>query len=144
VPGALWPIGSPVPPDLARHLPCVAYSFGKNDDRIAATEMVRFALRSYVPITTMDRFTFSTYRAATIMMKIAVVGATGPTGLHLVTELRKTIAAARVIARGMDKSSSYFLRRQLKSGKPIFAPANANSGGCRGLRHRLRLHRPAR
>ena len=31
------------------------------------------------------------------MMKIAVVGATGPTGMHLVTELRKTVAAVRVI-----------------------------------------------
>jgi nucleoside-diphosphate-sugar epimerase len=37
------------------------------------------------------------------MMKIAVVGATGPTGIHLVTELRKTVATVRVIARGMDK-----------------------------------------
>jgi nucleoside-diphosphate-sugar epimerase len=37
------------------------------------------------------------------MMKIAVVGATGPTGLHLVTELRKTVATVRVIARSMDK-----------------------------------------
>jgi hypothetical protein len=37
------------------------------------------------------------------MVKIAVVGATGPTGIHLVTELRKTVAAVRVIARSMDK-----------------------------------------
>jgi nucleoside-diphosphate-sugar epimerase len=37
------------------------------------------------------------------MMKIAIVGATGPTGLHLVTELRKTVATVRVIARSMDK-----------------------------------------
>jgi hypothetical protein len=76
--------------------------------------------------------------AASIMMKIAVVCATGPTGLHLVTELRKTIAAARVIARGMDKSSSYFLRRQLKSGKPIFATPTRNPVGGRGRRRRLR------
>jgi uncharacterized protein YbjT (DUF2867 family) len=33
------------------------------------------------------------------MMKIAVVGGTGPTGIHLVTELRKTVAGVRVIAR---------------------------------------------
>jgi nucleoside-diphosphate-sugar epimerase len=39
----------------------------------------------------------------TIVVKIAVVGATGPTGIHLVTELRKTVAAVRVIARSMDK-----------------------------------------
>jgi nucleoside-diphosphate-sugar epimerase len=36
------------------------------------------------------------------MMKIAVLGATGPTGIHLVTELRKTVATVRVIARSMD------------------------------------------
>jgi uncharacterized protein YbjT (DUF2867 family) len=37
------------------------------------------------------------------MMKIAVVGATGPTGIHLVTELRKTVASVRVIARSTDR-----------------------------------------
>ena len=42
------------------------------------------------------------------MMKIAVIGATGPTGLHLVTELRKTVATVRVIARGMDKLVQLF------------------------------------
>ena len=47
--------------------------------------------------------TFSTYGSVTIMVKIAVVGATGPTGIHLVTELRKTVATVRGIARSMDK-----------------------------------------
>src|SRR5215472_15040986 len=37
------------------------------------------------------------------MMKIAVVGATGPTGIHLVSELRKTVASVRVIARSTDR-----------------------------------------
>jgi nucleoside-diphosphate-sugar epimerase len=37
------------------------------------------------------------------MMKIGVVGATGPTGIHLVTELRKTVASVRVIARSTDR-----------------------------------------
>src|SRR5215469_6195570 len=37
------------------------------------------------------------------MMKIAVVGATGPTGVHLVTELRRTVASVRVIARSTDR-----------------------------------------
>jgi nucleoside-diphosphate-sugar epimerase len=37
------------------------------------------------------------------MMKIAVVGATGPTGIHLVTELRKTVASVRVIARRLAR-----------------------------------------
>jgi uncharacterized protein YbjT (DUF2867 family) len=36
------------------------------------------------------------------MMKTAVVGATGPTGIHLVTELRKAVASVRVIARSTD------------------------------------------
>jgi hypothetical protein len=30
-----------------------------------------------------DRQAFSTFRAAFIMMKISVIGATGPTGIHL-------------------------------------------------------------
>jgi nucleoside-diphosphate-sugar epimerase len=37
------------------------------------------------------------------MMKITVVGATGSTGIHLVTELRKTVASVRVIARSTDR-----------------------------------------
>jgi nucleoside-diphosphate-sugar epimerase len=42
------------------------------------------------------------------MMKIAVVGATGPTGIHLVTELRKTVAGVRVIARNTDRLARLF------------------------------------
>ena len=42
------------------------------------------------------------------MMKIAVLGATGPTGIHLVTELRKTVATVRVIARSMDTLARLF------------------------------------
>jgi putative NADH-flavin reductase len=45
---------------------------------------------------------------ATTMMKIAVIGATGPTGLHLVNELRKTVATVRVIPRSMDKLVQLF------------------------------------
>ncbi len=37
------------------------------------------------------------------MLKISVVGATVPTGIHLVTELRKNVTTVRVIARSMDK-----------------------------------------
>ncbi len=37
------------------------------------------------------------------MVKIAVVGATGPTGIHLVAELRKTVATVQMLARSMDK-----------------------------------------
>ena len=42
------------------------------------------------------------------MMKIAIVGATGPTGIHLVSELRKTVAVVRVIARRMDTLARLF------------------------------------
>lgn len=42
------------------------------------------------------------------MMKIAVIGATGPTGIHLVTELRKTVAGVRVVARSMDRLVQLF------------------------------------
>jgi uncharacterized protein YbjT (DUF2867 family) len=42
------------------------------------------------------------------MMKIAIVGATGPTGIHLVTELRKSVATVRVIARSTDKLARLF------------------------------------
>jgi uncharacterized protein YbjT (DUF2867 family) len=35
------------------------------------------------------------------MTKIAIVGATGPTGIHLVAELCRHTAAVRVIARDM-------------------------------------------
>jgi len=37
------------------------------------------------------------------MTKIAIIGATGPTGIHLAAELRKTDAVVRVVARAMDK-----------------------------------------
>jgi uncharacterized protein YbjT (DUF2867 family) len=43
------------------------------------------------------------------MTKVAIVGATGPTGIHLATELRKTTPAVRVVARGMDKPVRLFL-----------------------------------
>jgi nucleoside-diphosphate-sugar epimerase len=42
------------------------------------------------------------------MMKVAIVGATGPTGIHLVTELRKSVATVRVIARSIDKLARLF------------------------------------
>src|SRR6516225_5447217 len=42
------------------------------------------------------------------MMKIAVVGATGPTGIQLVAELRKTVASVRAIARSADRLARLF------------------------------------
>jgi nucleoside-diphosphate-sugar epimerase len=43
-----------------------------------------------------------------LMTKIAIVGATGPTGIHLVAELCRHTAAVRVIARDMDKLARLF------------------------------------
>ena len=42
------------------------------------------------------------------MTKVAIVGATGPTGFHLAAELRKTPAALRVVARSADKLARLF------------------------------------
>ena len=42
------------------------------------------------------------------MTKVAIVGATGPTGIHLAAELRRTTAAVRVVARGIDKLARLF------------------------------------
>jgi short-subunit dehydrogenase len=49
------------------------------------------------------------------MTKTAIVGATGPTGIHLVAELPKTAAAVCVTARDVGKLAQYFPRRQLKA-----------------------------
>jgi uncharacterized protein YbjT (DUF2867 family) len=46
------------------------------------------------------------------MMKVAIVGATGRTSIYLVAELRKTSAAVRVVARGMDKLARPLPKRQ--------------------------------
>src|SRR5262249_11244340 len=42
------------------------------------------------------------------MTKIAIIGATGPTGIHLVAELCRHTAAVRVIARDMGKLAWLF------------------------------------
>jgi nucleoside-diphosphate-sugar epimerase len=42
------------------------------------------------------------------MTKVAIVGATGPTGIHLAAELRKAAAVVCVVARGMDKLMRLF------------------------------------
>lgn len=42
------------------------------------------------------------------MPKIAIVGATGPTGIHLAAELRKMDVSVRVIARGTDQLARLF------------------------------------
>jgi uncharacterized protein YbjT (DUF2867 family) len=43
-----------------------------------------------------------------VMTKVAIVGATDPTGIHLAAELRKTAAAVRVVAPGRDKLARLF------------------------------------
>jgi nucleoside-diphosphate-sugar epimerase len=42
------------------------------------------------------------------MKKVAIVGATGPTGFHLAAELGKTVGVVRVIARRTDKLARLF------------------------------------
>ncbi len=42
------------------------------------------------------------------MTKIAIVGATGPTGIHLAAELRRSAATVCVVGRGMDKLARLF------------------------------------
>lgn len=48
------------------------------------------------------------------MTKVAIVGATGPTGFHLAVELRKTPAVVRVVARGRDKLARLFPDAELE------------------------------
>jgi hypothetical protein len=59
--------------------------------------------------------------ARIIMTKVAIVGATGPTGIHLAAQLRNTAAAVRVVARSMNKLARLFPARQSRSGRPIFS-----------------------
>jgi uncharacterized protein YbjT (DUF2867 family) len=63
--------------------------------------------------------------AASIMMKIAVVCATGPTGLHLVTGLRKTVATVRVVARSTDKLLRLFPEAAVEKWEADIRDANA-------------------
>jgi putative NADH-flavin reductase len=42
------------------------------------------------------------------MTKVAILGATGPTGIYLAAEWRKRTATVRVVARGMDKLARLF------------------------------------
>jgi len=59
------------------------------------------------------------------MTKIAIVGATGPTGIHLVAELRKTAAAVRVIARDGDKLVQLFPEAAVEKRSADILDANA-------------------
>src|SRR5499427_1851109 len=59
------------------------------------------------------------------MTKIAIVGATGPTGIHLVAELRKTAAAVRVIARDGDKLAQLFPEAAVEKRSADILDANA-------------------
>jgi len=74
------------------------------------------------------------------MTKIAIVGATGPTGIHLVAELCRRTAAVRVIARDMDKLARLFPDAAVEKRPADILDADAN----RRLRPGLRLRRPAR
>ena len=59
------------------------------------------------------------------MTKIAIVGATDPTGIHLVAELRKTAAAVRVIARGGNKLAQLFPEAVIEKRSADILDANA-------------------
>jgi nucleoside-diphosphate-sugar epimerase len=67
------------------------------------------------------------------MTKIAIVGATGPTGIHLVAELRKTATTMRVIARDVDKLAQLFPEAAVEKRPADILDADATLravGGC--------------
>jgi nucleoside-diphosphate-sugar epimerase len=77
------------------------------------------------------------------MVKTAVVGATGPTGIHLVTELRKTVATVRVIARSVDKLVRLFPEAAVEKWEADIRDRRRDPARNRRLRPRIRLHRLA-
>src|SRR5215469_548796 len=78
------------------------------------------------------------------MTKIAIVGATGPTGIHLAAELCRHTAAVRVIARDMDKLARLFPDAAVEKRPADILDADATPPRDRRLRPRLRLRWPAR
>src|SRR5262249_10466484 len=79
-----------------------------------------------------NRQAFSTLEPAPIMMKIAVVGATGPTGIHLVIELRKTVASVRVIARSAERLARLFPEASVENGPADVLDADATLRAIEG------------
>jgi putative NADH-flavin reductase len=59
------------------------------------------------------------------------VGATGPTGIHLVTELRKSVATVRVIARSIDKLARLFPEAAVEKLSADILDADATQRGAR-------------
>jgi putative NADH-flavin reductase len=66
------------------------------------------------------------------MTKIAIVGATGPTGIHLVAELCRHTAAVRVIARDMNKLARLFPDAALEKRPADILDADATLGAIEG------------
>ena len=66
------------------------------------------------------------------MTKVAIVGATGPTGIHLATELRKTDAAVRVVARSMDRLARLFPETVIEKWPADILDANATLRAVEG------------
>jgi nucleoside-diphosphate-sugar epimerase len=66
------------------------------------------------------------------MTKVAIVGATGPTGIHLATELCKADTAVRVIARGMDKLARLFPRAAVEKQPADILDADATLRAVEG------------
>jgi putative NADH-flavin reductase len=66
------------------------------------------------------------------MTKVAIVGATGPTGVHLAVELRKTAATVRVVGRGMDKLARLFPDASIGKGPADILDAEATLRAVEG------------
>jgi nucleoside-diphosphate-sugar epimerase len=57
--------------------------------------------------------------------KVAIVGATGPTGIHLAAALRKAAVAVRVVARGVDKLARLFPEEEVEKRSADILDADA-------------------
>ncbi len=66
------------------------------------------------------------------MTKVAIVGATGPTGIHLATELRKTDTAVRVIARSIERLVQLFADTAIEKWPADILDANATLRAVEG------------
>jgi nucleoside-diphosphate-sugar epimerase len=66
------------------------------------------------------------------MTKVAIVGAAGPTGIHLTTELRKTGGAVRVVARSMDRLALLFPDTAIEKWPADILDANATLRAIEG------------
>lgn len=66
------------------------------------------------------------------MTKVAIVGATGATGIHLAAELCKSAAAVRVVARSMDRLAQLFPDAAVEKRPTDILDANATLRAVEG------------